>query len=342
MIKYNQNIDFIEYIDTGINIDDIRKTILNDAHYSLVLKNRDIKNLLEKGYEEAEFFINDSLSYMLRTKANLFFKKTAIPYAYLLNLYENNKDLENQNVNDFKLFVKKKYELKRNNFSKEELTEAVKVNNNFPHSTFDNVKSVELVQALINDEDMFEITFKSTIKELKNIFIKEKIDPFKEDIKMILEEDNKRFTHDNYEFLSSVSFGLIKESDFNVDDYNIFLIFAGSVFSAITETSIIYSMNNEKFFTVDIENELLSTFIKFISDPKRYQMLQVLKNEKKYANELAKQFKITPATMSYHINKLYTMGLISFVKSDQNKMYIQLDKVKLEYFINKIKIDLLD
>ncbi len=342
MIKHNPDIDFLVYINMGTNIDDIRKANENEERLSHTLNNEELKELQNNRFKEAESFVTDSLSYMLRTNANLFFKKTHVLFEYLMQLYEKNENLENQNTNDFKAYISKHLKSDRNDFSKEELLETIKQEYDFPNSFEDYEKSAELVHALINDEDMFEVSFKSTVKELKSIFMKEKIEPFKDEIQKILEKDNKIFSDDSYKFLSNISFGLLKKSEINVDEYNVFLLFTGLFQLRITRNSIIYDVNMEKLFDVDMENELLTAFMKFVSDRKRYQMLQVLKKEKKYANELAKQFKITPATMSYHINKLYGMGLISFDKSDQNKMYIKLNKERLASFLNRMKIDLLD
>ncbi|WP_370570291.1 hypothetical protein [Sphaerochaeta sp. S2] len=56
---------------------------------------------------------------------------------------------------------------------------------------------------------------------------------------------------------------------------------------------------------------------------------------------MAKTFNITPATMSYHINKLYGLGLIHVEQGEQNKLYLELDKERLTYLLSQIKDDLI-
>ena len=59
--------------------------------------------------------------------------------------------------------------------------------------------------------------------------------------------------------------------------------------------------------------------LKAISDPVRRNILQILRNGKKSAGEIAEQFNLTGATVSYHLSKLKEAELIS---EQKNKNYI--------------------
>jgi len=50
--------------------------------------------------------------------------------------------------------------------------------------------------------------------------------------------------------------------------------------------------------------------LKAISDPVRRDILQMLKNGKKSAGEIGEHFKLTGATVSYHLTKLKGADLI--------------------------------
>lgn len=50
---------------------------------------------------------------------------------------------------------------------------------------------------------------------------------------------------------------------------------------------------------------------KAISDPVRRDILQLLKGGRKSAGEIAEQFKLTGATVSYHLAKLKAADLIA-------------------------------
>lgn len=48
----------------------------------------------------------------------------------------------------------------------------------------------------------------------------------------------------------------------------------------------------------------LSDTLKAISDPVRREILELLKKERKSAGEIAQQFQLTNATVSYHLSRL--------------------------------------
>ena len=63
---------------------------------------------------------------------------------------------------------------------------------------------------------------------------------------------------------------------------------------------------------------------KAISDPVRRDILQMLKGGKKSAGEIAEQFNLTGATVSYHLAKLKGADLIAEEKY-KNYIYYQLN-----------------
>lgn len=63
---------------------------------------------------------------------------------------------------------------------------------------------------------------------------------------------------------------------------------------------------------------------KAISDPVRRDILQMLKGGKKSAGEIAEQFNLTGATVSYHLAKLKGADLIVEEKY-KNYIYYQLN-----------------
>ena len=64
--------------------------------------------------------------------------------------------------------------------------------------------------------------------------------------------------------------------------------------------------------------------LKAISDPVRRDILQMLKCGKKSAGEIAEQFNLTGATVSYHLTKLKSAGLIAEEKY-KNFIYYELN-----------------
>ncbi len=64
--------------------------------------------------------------------------------------------------------------------------------------------------------------------------------------------------------------------------------------------------------------------LKAISDPVRRDILNMLKSGQKSAGEIAEQFNLTGATVSYHLAKLKSADLISEEKV-KNFIYYQLN-----------------
>lgn len=64
--------------------------------------------------------------------------------------------------------------------------------------------------------------------------------------------------------------------------------------------------------------------LKAISDPVRRDILQMLKGGKKSAGEIAEQFNLTGATVSYHLSKLKSADLVAEEKF-KNYIYYELN-----------------
>lgn len=68
----------------------------------------------------------------------------------------------------------------------------------------------------------------------------------------------------------------------------------------------------------------LSDTFKAISDPIRREILEMLKEEKKSAGEIASKFNLTNATVSYHLSQLKKADLITETK-DKNFIFYELN-----------------
>lgn len=75
--------------------------------------------------------------------------------------------------------------------------------------------------------------------------------------------------------------------------------------------------------------------LKAISDPIRRDILQMLKSGKKSAGEIAEQFNLTGATVSYHLSKLKCADLIAEQKY-KNFIYYELNTSVFEELLTWI------
>jgi len=79
----------------------------------------------------------------------------------------------------------------------------------------------------------------------------------------------------------------------------------------------------------------ISNTLKAISDPVRRDILDMLKKEKKSAGEIAKEFNLTGATVSYHLSQLKKADLITETKY-KNFIYYELNASIFEEVISWI------
>ena len=68
----------------------------------------------------------------------------------------------------------------------------------------------------------------------------------------------------------------------------------------------------------------MSETLKAISDPVRRNILEMLEEEKKSAGELASEFNLSGATVSYHLTQLKKAGLI-LESRHKNFIYYELN-----------------
>ncbi|WP_282929410.1 winged helix-turn-helix domain-containing protein [Anaerococcus sp. Marseille-Q7828] len=79
----------------------------------------------------------------------------------------------------------------------------------------------------------------------------------------------------------------------------------------------------------------ISQYLTVISDQTRIQILDYLKESDYYAKELSDKLYITPATLSYHLNKLLICGFVG-IRKEGRKYYYYLRKNGFEYLIDNL------
>ena len=68
----------------------------------------------------------------------------------------------------------------------------------------------------------------------------------------------------------------------------------------------------------------ISNTLKAISDPVRREILEMLKEQRKSAGEIAEKFNLTNATVSYHLSQLKKSNLVTETKQ-KNFIYYELN-----------------
>ena len=68
----------------------------------------------------------------------------------------------------------------------------------------------------------------------------------------------------------------------------------------------------------------LQETLKALADPVRRDILQLLKDERRAAGDIAKQFRLSQATISYHLAQLREAGLV-YETREKNYIYYELN-----------------
>jgi DNA-binding transcriptional ArsR family regulator len=344
-VRYNMEFDFLSFISLCANVKDYRRIFSAEIKQNPALNNKDVKKKTLESYKDAESFYNDAFTYMQRNELDMFFKKVSIFEDYLTKLAFKGIDLDTQTLDDFKKFVYKSLEISDADLTVEKLKSKLRDHYDNPNAFDDYNKETELILETLKDKRMFDSIFKNAIRSLRTTFHDKMYVPMKETLEAKIAEHNKAMESDPVEYILNLTSGMVKREELESRELAPYITFC-TIYKLMFNVEegralIVYHYKLEKKCCVDSDKENIQSLLKFLSDPKRYQMVQMLSQKQWYANELAKEFKITPATMSYHVNKMFSLGLISFEQGDQNKMFMQLDKKRLDYLLNQVVRDLI-
>lgn len=131
----------------------------------------------------------------------------------------------------------------------------------------------------------------------------------------------------------------------SVFNYNA-LFFVDSPWYQNDVTTMIWNTGIKIFDIFEIINstsdqkQRLATALKVLSDQSKLEILMLCKTTPQYGVNLAKELKLTSATVSYHINTLVGLGYLS-MNMEGNRIYYKTQKERIQADLRSIS-DLLD
>ncbi|WP_240839465.1 winged helix-turn-helix domain-containing protein [Acidaminobacter sp. JC074] len=344
-IKFIPEIDFILYADVITNLEKYRAKYEGE----LKQKKREMPKALIKGtneyFDQAKAYLK-SLSFIQKNNLKLFFSEIRFTKEYLLHMIHTDHTLDDISSKSLEAYIQKLCETDNLKVPKnfEDYEEFVKAYYDGPEDHVDLDKTTNLIYDFIHTPDLVETSLKPALINLYDDFYERKIKPDLDKIEEIIKKHQVVYDKDPENFLFNLSNGHFDASDIDHigDMQPIVSYFAPmSLYITIKVKKYIYGQHIDQLESKMQDKDLYEPLLKFLSDTKRYQMVQKLSDKKWYSNELAKEFNITPATMSYHVNKMFGLGLIHFEQGDQNRMYMTLDKDKLKHLLTSMIDDLL-
>lgn len=158
-----------------------------------------------------------------------------------------------------------------------------------------------------------------------------------------LAEAQKKLDEDPDKYLEALSVGHYKTMLHSARDLQLYASYCLDRGFTISIKEKIFWFGLRRELLLDEMDRKTKTDLLFrtLSDPKRLEILRLISVKTWYSNELAKHFGITSATMSYHINKLISAGLLTFELGEHNKIYYQVNTEILGNLLDAAREDLL-
>ncbi|MDC7238678.1 MAG: winged helix-turn-helix domain-containing protein [Sphaerochaetaceae bacterium] len=100
---------------------------------------------------------------------------------------------------------------------------------------------------------------------------------------------------------------------------------------------VIYGWKNKDFNS----NPNIEEIYGLITDETRRNIIKGLSKKDMFSREISDKWNLSPSTVSYHMNKLYSLGLINHRPGPRKRLYHVLNKEKLNQLMEYLKKDLM-
>jgi len=155
-----------------------------------------------------------------------------------------------------------------------------------------------------------------------------------ERVKEKVDIHQKKFQENPEEFLKVIGNGDYSkalEDDFEFKIYLCYLEeFTPRYLSYKKTHMFLYGFSEDQKFEWAKRGEHSKEIFKILADETRMEILRLVSKKKWHRNHLVKQMGLTSATMTYHLNKLVSLGMIDVVANEEGK--------KAQYAINSVKL----
>lgn len=140
----------------------------------------------------------------------------------------------------------------------------------------------------------------------------------------ILQNDGLNFLAEHIEFLN------LKQYDKIYVNYSLISLVSSQILDDKNITLYIGIMFKKYIDSLHKEDEthIHTNVFKTLSDPTRFEILSLLSKEKLYGQEIAAKLNVSTATVSYHMDFLFSAQLVTMNREDR-KIYYMLNKDNL-------------
>ncbi len=199
---------------------------------------------------------------------------------------------------------------------------------------FEDKKQIEFVKEIIKNPEELKERLYIALNSFYRKFFKENVEKTSDLLEKKITEHKDMYKQDNDLFFNNM-LGYVKDSEIeDYDEINLLVLWHVEIFnfsfSVENKLYLMYGFALEQRINENIVEKKSREFFKVMADKKRYEILKLLADRDWYAKELAEYFELTTSTISYHLSRLYDLGIISFKEGEKNRVYYNLKKDKLK------------
>lgn len=173
------------------------------------------------------------------------------------------------------------------------------------------------------------LEFKNNVVKTLEKYYKKYYQPFQdkvyETMENIISDHNKMFSEDAVRFVNLVGWGDYSSRLKSGDDITLyvsyFIDYGMFYYNVDSKIIMCYGKTIKDKFDQAKDVENYKALFKALSDDRRIEILKLTSKRPWYNKELALHFKLTPATLSYHLNLLLDIGVLNFEPSIINNRY---------------------
>ncbi|MCX7772886.1 MAG: ArsR family transcriptional regulator, partial [Clostridia bacterium] len=188
-------------------------------------------------------------------------------------------------------------------------------------------------ELLLNELVTLLLEVKKVLAEVLKPF-EGRIQAFMDNIELKLQENAHKFLEDQY--------GFSKNDDVMTEIYPSIIPSYTVTLQNATDASesLILGINTIKISelkkTYSCDEEKLLNILKSISDKSKLEVLKALKEGKLYGGQLAERFKLSNATISYHMSNLVSLDLVH-IEKENNRIYYSLNTAKISEYLDGLR-----
>jgi len=294
--------------------------------------------------------MQDSMSTFLRNDISLLFHTMSVNNWVILYTIHKHKlqrteevirHLEELDLEAFKDIYKKIVDME--DVPEEKIT-AKAIRKQIEQNFFNSARGQEkLIYQLLKNPAEWKQRIIRTYSDFYQQYMKPKEPAVSEVLEKRIPEVQQRFDADPESYLDTLSLGHYKTTLKDQGDVTLYCsyTFDRGLLISRSEPILWFGLQREQLFDNVDRKAKTDLLFKVLGDPKRVEILRLVGKRTWYSNELAKHFKLTSATMSYHLNKLLSAGLLTFEVGEQNKIYYEVNRNILKDLFDSARTDLL-